>query len=62
MEEVAGSVPKEYLANKLALRRKLYGLKLKDNSDCSVQDHIKGMTELLSYPLLEMLYPKKFIY
>ena len=31
-------------ANKLSLRRKLYGLKLKDND--SVHDHIKSMTEI----------------
>ena len=35
---------KKTWANKLALRRKLYGLKLR--SDKSVQEHVKGMTEI----------------
>ena len=40
--EIDRSIPKENVGNKLALRRKLYSLRLKDGE--SIQKHIKEMT------------------
>ena len=42
MEKIADQFQKKTLANKLALRRRLYSLKLKE--DDSVHSHIRLMT------------------
>lgn len=45
-EKLAGQFQKKTWANKLALRRKLYSLRLKDGD--SVHEHIKSMTEIFN--------------
>ena len=45
-EKLQNQFQKKTLANKLALRRRLHSLQLKDGE--SVQDHIKAMTELFN--------------
>ena len=44
--KLADQFQKKTWANKLALRRKLYSLRLKDGD--SVQDHVKSMTEIFN--------------
>ena len=46
MEKVKRSFQKKTWVNRLALRRKLHTLQLKDGE--SIQDHIKAMTELFN--------------
>ena len=46
LEKATKPIPKEDMGNKLALRRRLHSLVLKDGE--SVQDHVKTMTELFN--------------